>query len=438
MNLEETSILLAELLESNEVVFVKTEPETLDFTDSILFKIIVCGKNSRVELDISSGNTASVMGLLDATIFNKEFVPRVFFWNFKSLASFCKYHTTKFVTPKNNILDLKVIEAFLDIQKNVPDNFVEASNRINIVFQNNDWKDIYKSIHIPLSYRVLPTIETTGLLNSETRRTEHPYYEIEGQRNGRLSCSKKFSRCYLPHNLGPDVKKVMKTKGYGLRFATADFRFCEVVVLQWLSGDNKLKEILDSGEDLHCKIYEVVTGLPCDTEIKRKMSKKMFLPVVYGLGPVSLADMLGVPESAAVSVIKNINSIFSTAINWVKEKQRIACDTGTVKDHFGRPRKYESNKAYLARNFVVQSVSATVCQEKLIELWRALNNTGAQLAFSIHDGYGVICSTQIAKNTYRIMKDTLEAESRLCPGLKMSVEIKFGVRLDDMRVLWNN
>lgn len=438
MNLEETSILLTELIESNKVVFVKTEPEILDFTDSILFKVIVCGTNTRVELDISSGNVASIMGLLDATVFNKDLVTRVYFWDFKSLASFCKYYTTKFATPKNNVLDLKVIEAFLDIHKNVPDNFLEASNRIKVVFQNTEWQAIYKSIHIPLSFRVLPSIETTGLLNSETRRTEHPYYEIEGQRHGRLSCSKKFLRCYLPHNMGPDVKRVLKPKGYGLRFATADYRYCEIVVLQWLSGDQKLKEILDSGEDLHNKIYELVTGLPCDTEIKRKISKKMFLPVVYGLGSKGLAKTLSIPESAAIQVKNKIYSIFSTAINWVAEKQKIAKETGMVKDYFGRPRKYDQNQSYLARNLVIQSVAATVCQEKLIDLWRALSTTESKLAFSIHDGYGVICSTQKAKDTYRIMKDTLETESVLCPGLKMSVEIRFGVKLDDMRILWTD
>ena len=438
MDLYDASIQLATLLETNRSVFVKTEPEVLDFTDSVLSKIIVCGTNSRVELEISSGNVASVMGLLDATIFNKDLVGRCYFWNLKSLASFCKFHTTKFVTPKTSVVDLKVIEAFLDIHKNPPTSFVEASNRASVVVQNQDWPAIYKSIHLPLSLRVLPTIETTALLDSSLRRSVHAYYEIEGQRHGRLNCSNKFSKSYLPHTMGPDVKKAIKPKGYGLRFATADFRYCEVVVLQWLSGDEKLKEILDSGEDLHCKIYEVVTGNSCDTEIKRKMSKKMFLPVVYGLGAKGLADALSVPIPVAEKVKANINSVFATAMNWVGQKQQIAVDGGVVKDYFGRPRKYAPEESYLARNLVVQGVAATVCQEKMIALWTALKDKAAQLAFSVHDGYCVVTPTQEAKEIYMIMKDTLESESKLCPGLKMSVEIKFGIRLDEMKVFWTN
>ena len=438
MSTYEASIAIAELLETNKVLFLKTEPEVLDFTDSVLSKIIICGLKSRVELDISSANAASVMGLLDATVFNKELVGRVYCWNFKSLASFCKFHTTKFVRPKNSIVDLKTIEAFLGYRKKAPETFIEANNRADIVSQNKDWPAIYKSIHLPLSYWVLPSIETTALLNDNTRHPVYPYYEIEGQTNGRLNCSNMFSKSYLPHTLGPDQKKVLKPRGYGLRFASADFRFCEVVMLQWLSGDKKLKEIIDSGEDLHSKIYEIITENACDTELKRKISKRMFLPVVYGLGATSLAKNLGLPEAVASELKNRIHTVFSTAMNWVIEKQQIAREGKAVKDYFGRSRKYEPEQAYQARNLVVQGPAATVCQEKLIELWKSLSGTDASLSHSLHDGYTVICSTQSAKNTYDIMKSTLETESKLCPGLNMKVEIKFGIRLDDMKVLWKD
>ena len=435
---EETAILLSEMLESSRTVYVRTEPEIMDFTDNVLSKVVIFSANSKVELEVSSQNIASVIGLLDATIFNREVVHQVYFWNFKSLASFVKYCTTKFVTPQNNVVDLKVVEAFLGIRKNPPENYIEATNRARVILQNNNWRAIYLSIHMPLLYRVIPSIETTALVNSSLRRSEFPCYEIEGQANGRLNCSGRFSRSYLPHTMGPDVRKALKPKGEGLRFATADFRFCEVVVLQWLTGDQALKEILDSGQDLHSRIYELIIQKPCDNDAKRKISKKMFLPVVYGLGTVGLAQSLGVPEEAAAEIKNRIYSKFSTALNWVNEKQQLARQGQTITDYFGRPRKYSPEECYLVRNFVVQAVAATVCQEKLIDLWKSLINTTAKLAFSVHDGYCVVFETKDAKSIYDIMKQTLESESRLCPGLKMKVEIKFGINLNEMRVLWTN
>lgn len=438
MDLSEGSVKLYDLLQSNRTVFVRTEPETLDFTDATLGKVLIFGEKDKVELDVSSQNIKSVIGLLDATVFDKAVVDRLYFWNIKSLASYTLKHIAKFVTPRNNLIDLKPIEGFLGEHKKPPESLQEVFNRARIVVENKSWLAIYRSIHLPLSLRVLPSIETTPLLNEQLRRSEYPCYEIEGQTNGRLNCSKKFAKSYLPHNMGPDIRKVMKPLGYGLRFVSADFRFCEVAVLQWLTQDEKLLEILNSGEDLHSRIYEIVTGDPCDTDTKRKISKKMFLPVVFGLGASGLAANLGLTEAVGVELHSRIYTIFGTALNWVGLKQQQA-KSGIVTDYFGRPRKFAPDQAYLARNFVVQAVAATFCQEKLVELWKAFHQLqipDQKLAYSVHDGYCGICKVSSAKQTYDIMKDVLESESKLCPGLKLKVEIKFGARLDSMKVLW--
>jgi DNA polymerase I-like protein with 3'-5' exonuclease and polymerase domains len=164
----------------------------------------------------------------------------------------------------------------------------------------------------------------------------------------------------------------------------------------------------------------------------------MFLPVVYGFGVTSLAKHLSVSEELALQLKERIYTEFSTAINWVLDKQQIAKEGKAVKDYFGRVRQYSPAEAYLARNLVVQGPAATFCQEKMIDLWKSLNGTEAFLAFSVHDGFCAITTVNSAKTTYETMKNALEAESKLCPGLKMKVEIKFGIRLDEMRTLWKN
>jgi hypothetical protein len=98
--------------------------------------------------------------------------------------------------------------------------------------------------------RVLPAIETYPLLDETERTAKYAYYEIEGQTNGRLRCLKKFSKGYVPHAMGPDVQTSMKPRGYNLGFICPDVKYCEIAVLQWLSGDSKLKTLLESDEDL--------------------------------------------------------------------------------------------------------------------------------------------------------------------------------------------
>lgn len=436
MNLYDASWQIADLLETNRAVFLRMEPEVPDFTIGAAFKVIISGTNSKVVLDVSPQDMMNLVALFDATIFDKEMVDRLYVWDIKAFASYFRHVTQKYLTPTNSLIDLKIIESFLNIRKNPPENLVEAVNRTKLIVKHKSWQSVYKSVHLPLALRVLPSIETSPLLNEETKRPEYPYYEIEGQINGRMNCLKKFTKTYLPHNMGPDVRKVLKPRGYGLRFLCSDFRHCEVTVLQWLSGDLKLKEILDSGSDLHEKVYEIITDDPCNTENKRKLSKKMFLPVMYGCGTSGLAHNLGVNEGVAGELIGRIKHQFKTAWEWMIARQQEA-KNGTITDYFGRPRLFAEKESYLARNFSVQGVAATVCQEKLIDLHEVVNREEkSNIVFSIHDGFGLVCKTEFAHEAFKMVKQVCEAESALCPGLKMKVEIKFGIRLDQMKVLW--
>lgn len=436
MNFYDLSWQLADLLESSDSVFLKTEPEVLDFTDSnAQGKIVILTQRGRVDFEVTPKSIQSIMGLMDQTIFNPERVDRLYVWNFKSLVSYARFYNAKFVIPQNSIIDLKPIEGFLGLRKKPPENFHEVVNRTKAVVRLGGWQRVYKSIHQPLFLTVLPAIENTALLNEHSRRPEHPYYEIEGQINGRMNCAKRFVKCYLPHNMGPDQRRVLKPRGYDLRFVTADFRHCEVNVLQWLSKDEALGQIIESGEDVHKRIYEIVTGDSCDTENKRKISKVMYLPVMYGCGPKGLANNLGLAESVGEELFNRIRSKFSTSMQWMMDHQERA-KTEIIRDHFGRPRHFKPEESYLVRNFIVQAVAATVCQEKLIELHKALDS--ARIAFSVHDGFGMITEVRKAKKTYDILKGVMESESRLCPGLRMKIEVKFGTRLDNLKVLWKD
>ena len=433
----DTAWQLADLLEGQKSIFMRMEPEVPDFTIRASFKILIWSLRQKLVIEVDPSNIQYVISLFDQNIFNKDRVDRLYVWGLKPLCTYLRAFCPKFVTPTTNLIDLKIIESFLGVRKKRPENAVEAINRVKLAVQHKNWQKLYKAIHLPLSLRVLPSIETTPLLNDETRKSVYPYYEIEGQTNGRMNCLNKYANSYLPHNMGTEVRSVLKPRGEGMRLCTADFKSCEVAVLQWLSGDEKIKEILDSGEDLHRAIYKIVTGDQCDSDSKRNISKKMFLPVMYGCGPKGLAVNLDVGEPVGAELLQRIRKNFPTATHFMMERQKEA-KSGRVTDYFGRPRQFPEGESYRFRNTAVQAVAATVCQEKLIALWKSLDGETARLAFSVHDGYGIVCDIPNAKQTYETVKDTLESESILCPGLKMKVAVKFGTRLSNMKTLWRD
>ena len=437
MNLTEFAWHLSDLLEHSKVAYLRTEPEVPDFTSTDPVKILISGKKKVVEYEVKPTleSVRSVLGILDVTIFDSKNINMLFCWNLKSLMSYFRFFIPKVVNPTVSLIDLQPIENFLNIKKKQPKTVVEALNRGQIISKQPAWKTLYKKIHLPLTLRTLPAIETTPLLSTLARGPVYAYYEIEGQVNGRMNNYKKFDKSYLPFTMGNETKRDLKPRGENVRFLTADFRGCEVAVLHWLTKDKGLEEIL-LNKDIHKAIYEKLTGDSCDTENKRSMSKRMFLPVMYGLGPNGLSKNLNLNPSVAKELISRIRKFFPLAWDWMWEKQNMA-SKGMITDHFGRPRTFPEDKSYLARNFSVQGVAATVCMEKLILLQDKLNpDEIGYVCFNVHDGYGLVCHTKAAKQAYETVKHLLTSESSMCEGLRMNAEIKFGVHLDEMKVFW--
>ena len=70
------------------------------------------------------------------------------------------------------------------------------------------------------------------------------------------------------------------------------------------------------------------------------------------------------------------------------------------------------------------------------DLYKNFNGTKTKIAYSVHDGFGLVGEIKDAKQIYDTIKDTCEKESKLCAGLKMKVEVKFGKKLNEMKVFW--
>jgi len=438
MELHDICFYLTDMFEGEKSkAFVHYEPSVLDYTSDAQGVLIV--ENDRQKISIAlKGDEVSVrtlVGVLEETLFNRERVRTLYVWNIKDLVSYFRFYVPNFKIPPVSIVDIKIIEAFLGISKNSPKNYIEAVNRSNILQQSERWLNVYKAIHQPLMLKVLPAIETTPLLDKVRREWVYPYYEIEGQANGRLNASNRFKNGYLPHTMGQAVKEVLQPQE-GHRFLSADFKSCEIFVLHWLSKDKELARIIESGLDLHSEIYRVITRDEQINPTKRDKSKIMFLPVMYGCGSEGLARQLALDVNVSKELILRINSTFSGAHDWMMEKQDIAKRNQKIEDYFGRRREFPEQEAYRARNFLVQAVAATFCQEKLIDLHKTYEREfgdDAKIVFSVHDGYGATFIQKAFKDVNRITKQVLETESKICPGLKIPVDIKFGIKLSNMK-----
>jgi DNA polymerase I-like protein with 3'-5' exonuclease and polymerase domains len=305
-------------------------------------------------------------------------------------------------------------------------------DRLTRVMGYSRWEQVrlvYREVFAPLIKEVLPHVETTGLVRK--KRRIYPHYEVEGQLNGRLRGSNAFHHGFNPHTISKnDLPMIGLGQFDDLVCIHLDYSSLEVRVLQWLSQDQSLGNILDSGEDVYKIIWERITNVKC-TPALREACKLIFLPIVYGLGADTLTKKLSVDERVAKRLIDKVYTEFPVALSWVKGQQSSVGYDGGVYDRFGRRRKFDGAE-YKIRNFVVQSPASLVCLHKLVKLYYAIKGL-ARIAFHVHDGYFVTTHKKDRDKILDICTRALERPmEELYPGLKLRVAAKVGSRLHQL------
>jgi DNA polymerase-1 len=288
--------------------------------------------------------------------------------------------------------------------------------------------DLYSKVYLPLSSSVLPEIENNCLTDNKRKACVYPTYVMEGQANGRLSALKVGRNSYNPHSIGPEEKSNLKPAGYDEAFVCFDYRNMEVNVLQWLSKDSELGDILKTDKDIYKEIWRRMTRIE-PTDSHRSICKKIFLPVVFGLGRRTLAGKLGSSEEFAARLIDNFVDTFPVAFDWVKNQSADGNNVAT--DIFGRRRKFKPEQMYKIRNFVIQSPASMICLRKLVRLHEALSECG-RIAFHIHDGYSLLCKRSEINSVFELGTRVLEDEEDLFPGLRLRTTCQVGSNLGSL------
>ena len=411
-------------------VYLRFDPEIGDFTKPTKSSLTVCGKKYTATTTLDNTEEGfqlnSIVAVLAKRVFNKG--STVLTWDIKRFLSYLAFHLKNYhPVIEANLIDLRYSEAYCGIEKPKPKDFREAMIRTKSFVQNKDWLNIYKKIHLPLALTVLPQLESRGLLDLGNKQVRYINYEIEGQTNGRMSCSRLGPDFLNVHGLTPELREQLATRRELNRlFVELDFHHMEVNVLQWLSGDQQLRDIIESGADVYASIYELLRGQSCVTAEQRSFAKQVFLPVMFGMQANSLAAKVGMTLEQSQQLIAKLAESFPTSFKWMLDKELEIQDCPQVTDYFGRIRDFSNVPPYKRRNFEIQSPASAICLERLIKLYEEL---GDHLLFHVHDAYVLCCEASELKQITKQARSVLESPSDLCPGLKLTVDCHVGYNL---------
>jgi hypothetical protein len=237
---------------------------------------------------------------------------KILTWNWKNFASYVLSKTKKDYSVDGSIIDLKIIESYSGKKTKPPIDFNEAKNRLRDLFTSGVWKEVenvYKNLHLPLMTNVIPNLENSGIISVSDGKMLHAYYEIDGQENGRLRCSKAFNASFVPHAMTPELRESLKGRDAEEFFMSFDFKGQEVYQLAWLSNDPLLKNLCKM-PDIYRGLYEVIMEDKNFDKNKRDFAKKIFLPVIYGQSANMLAQRCGLQQSVAEEKIQKIQTLF--------------------------------------------------------------------------------------------------------------------------------
>jgi len=410
-------------------LFLRLNPEVPDFTSpQKSAKLIIQGGGLKVSLPLL---TDSEELLREFSSFPYQFSENslIVGWDIKPLYSYFRGITGSNLN-FGPIWDLRIIERFMGFDNSPPATIKEAKERLVKMIALPSWdtfQPIYEQVYQPLIKEVIPAMETNPLADTSKKEHVYPYYELEGQVNGRMKSYRAFSENYVPHTMDKGIKERLRPIGYDDVFMYFDFCNMEVSVLQWLSGDPALGQILKSGDDAYEGIWQRITGLKPD-KYSRKRAKKIFLPAIFGMGSATLSERLKTDKKTAATLLDRLYKAFPTAFSWVKGQ---FLEDGYGIDCFGRRRQFEQGNEYKNRNFVIQAPASTICLAKLVKLYENIKNL-AKLAFHLHDGFCIIVHKTNVKKLHDLGTSILESSDKLYPNLKLTTACEVGVCLNEL------
>jgi DNA polymerase-1 len=254
------------------------------------------------------------------------------------------------------------------------------------------------------SWRELTKLKNTyldalpALIDPETRRI-HTTFNQASTTTGRLSSiNPNLQNIPIRSEIGRPVRSCFVAER-GMRLLSADYNQVELRVLAHVAGEDVLREIFATDQDVHRETAAEVLEISPD-EVgppERSKAKMVNYGIAYGLSAFGLADRLQISREEAAVYIQRYFERFPAVKRFIDETIAHAEREGSVTTLLGRRRlipelrseqpQRRSLGERLAVNTVIQGTAADIIKVAMIGCHAALAKAGMEtrLVLQIHD-----------------------------------------------------
>jgi DNA polymerase-1 len=260
----------------------------------------------------------------------------------------------------------------------------------DIVAVVEEWRELSKLLNTYL--RPLPS-----LLGPDARL--HTTFNQTVAATGRLSTTNpNLQAIPIRTELGREIRSAFVAEP-GARLISADYSQIELRILAHVSGEPKLREAFERGEDIHTATAAEVLGVdPAKlTSGERSIAKMINFGIVYGISAFGLSENLEIPREQAQEYIDAYLARFPLVQDFISRTIEQAERDGYVTSLLGRRRpvpelrvRNRATRAFgerVAVNFVMQGSNADIIKVAMVAIERRLRAEGrsARLVLQVHD-----------------------------------------------------
>ena len=237
-----------------------------------------------------------------------------------------------------------------------------------------------------------------ALIDPETGRIHTTFNQVSAA-TGRLSSTNpNLQNIPIRSEVGRPVRSCF-VAAPGNRLLSADYNQVELRVLAHVAGEDVLREIFASGEDVHSATAAGIIGADPDaiTPAERSKAKMVNYGIAYGLSAFGLADRLQIEREEAAAYIQRYFERFPAVRRFIDATIEKAEQEGYVSTLMGRRRRIPELRSSqrqrrqlgerLAVNTVIQGTAADIIKIAMVNAHRALGESGlkTRLVLQIHD-----------------------------------------------------
>jgi DNA polymerase I len=253
-------------------------------------------------------------------------------------------------------------------------------------------------------WRELTKLKSTYLdplpafIDSDDERIHTTFNQVTTA-TGRLSSTNpNLQNIPIRRDVGRPVRSCF-VAGSGNRLLSADYNQVELRVLAHVAGEEVLREIFASGDDVHAETAAGIVGADPEaiTPAERSKAKMVNYGIAYGLSAFGLADRLQIERDEAAGYIERYFERFPAVKRFIDATIERAEEDGYVTTLLGRRRRIPELRSgqrqrrqqgeRLAVSTVVQGSAADIIKLAMVSCHRALAEAGMEtrLVLQIHD-----------------------------------------------------